>query len=241
MTLWLIPSGGDRRRYRLVDRSFTPRFYVHGPEPRLRRLGQVLAARARVTGALTERTSIWDGANLRVLRVSVHYPTQFAALARFVHRYDAGLRLYNSDLMLAPLYCWEKAVFPLAKVELEVDEQGAGCWGLGARVRTGTTPASSPQSLTPSGIASASWEIPQWEIRALECRDDEWAIDYELPPFRVMRVRLEGISRVDPRHGRRGALEVEIDGEWRVLDDAAVSKTAAGRRSGRHQALPQPR
>jgi DNA polymerase-2 len=31
---------------------------------------------------------------------------------------------------------------------------------------------------------------------------------------------LEGLSNVDPQHGRRGALEVEIDGEWRVLDDS---------------------
>jgi DNA polymerase-2 len=35
-----------------------------------------------------------------------------------------------------------------------------------------------------------------------------------------MRVRMEGLSNVDPQHGRRGALEVEIDGEWQVLDDA---------------------
>ena len=64
----------------------------------------------------------------------MRHPTQFAALVRFVHRYDSSLRLYNSDLMLAPMYCWQKGVFPLAKVE--VDEQGAGDWGLGARATT---------------------------------------------------------------------------------------------------------
>jgi len=218
MTLWLIPSGGDRRRYRLVDRSFTPCFYVHGPEPRLRRLGQVLAARARVTCALTRREDIWEGRELLVLRIAVHYPPQFAALARFVHRYDAGLRLYNSDLMLAPLYCWEKNVFPLAKVEIET---GTRDWGLGARA--GKAPVPSPQTLAPGATASTSQKTPPQEILAIESRDDEWAIDYELPPFQVMQVRLEGISRVDPRHGRRGALEVEIDGEWRVLDDGDES------------------
>ena len=218
MTLWLIPSGGDRRRYRLVDRSFTPCFYVHGPESRLRRLGQVLAARARVTCALTRREDIWEGRELLVLRIAVHYPPQFAALARFVHRYDAGLRLYNSDLMLAPLYCWEKNVFPLAKVEIET---GTRDWGLGARA--GKAPVPSPQTLAPGATASTSQKTPPQEILAIESRDDEWAIDYELPPFQVMQVRLEGISRVDPRHGRRGALEVEIDGEWRVLDDGDES------------------
>jgi len=210
MTLWLIPSGGDRRRYRLVDRSFTPCFYVHGPEPRLRRLGQVLAARARVTCALTRREDIWEGRELLVLRISVHYPTQFAALVRFVHRYDAGLRLYNSDLMLAPLYCWEKNVFPLAKIDVEAGE----CAGSPTQPGFGMK---NPSSTNPES------RVPSPEVRGIECRDDAWAIDYELPPFQVMQVRLEGISRVDPRHGRRGALEVEIDDEWRVLDDGDES------------------
>jgi DNA polymerase-2 len=171
----------------------------------------VLAARARVTCALTRREDIWEGRELLVLRISVHYPTQFAALVRFVHRYDAGLRLYNSDLMLAPLYCWEKNVFPLAKVEIET---GA---------RTGKAPVPNAQYPAPGATASTSQEIPPQEILAIESRADEWAIDYELPPFQVMQVRLEGISRVDPRHGRRGALEVEIDGEWRGLDDGDES------------------
>jgi DNA polymerase-2 len=200
MTLWLIPQGGSQKRHRLIDPSFKPCFYVQGPEPRLRRLGQALAARARLTCALTERANIWDGQGLRVLQVSVHHPTQFASLARFVHRYDAGLQLYNSDLMLAPRYCWEKGVFPLAKVDVEVSE----CTG----------------SPSPSGFGMKNPSFANPEVRAIECRDDEWAIDYELPPFRVMQIRLEGLAQVDPKHGRRGALEVEIDGEWRVLDDA---------------------
>ena len=202
MTLWLIPPDGNQKRYRLVDPSFQPCFYVHGPEPRLRRLGQVLAARARVACVLTRREDIWEGRELLVLRIAVHYPTQFAALVRFVHRYDARLRLYNSDLLLAPMYCWEKNVFPLAKVDVEVE---------GHRERK-VLPYLNPES-----------RISSPEIRAIESRDDEWTIDYELPPFRAMQVRLEGISRVDPRHGRRGALEVEIDGEWRVLDDGDES------------------
>ncbi len=185
MTLWIIPQSGNRKRLRLIDRSFAPRFYVHGPEARLARLGRALEARAaaRVSCALTERANIWDGWPLRVLQVSVRHPTEFLAWARFVRRSDSSLRLYNSDLMLAPVYCWEKNVFPLAKVEVEIEES--------------------------FGI-----------VRAIACRDDEWAIDYELPPLEVMQVRLEGLSRVNPQHGRRGALEVAVNGEWRVLDDS---------------------
>lgn len=117
-----------------------------------------------------------------MLEVSVHQPLVFPALVRFARHFDNTLRLYNSDLMLAPVYCWEKRVFPLAKVEVEADEAG--------------------------------------QILALECQDDEWTIDYERPPLRIMQVRLEGLAQVNPRHGRRGAIEVEIDGECRVLDDS---------------------
>src|SRR5579859_1749828 len=127
MTLWVIPQDGDRKRRRLIDRSFTPRFYVHGSEAQLRRLAQTLAQSeaGRATCAFTERMNIWDGRPLNVLQISVRYPTQYVALARFVRRSDSSLHLYNSDLMLAPVYCWEKNVFPLAKVELEIE--GARC------------------------------------------------------------------------------------------------------------------
>jgi DNA polymerase elongation subunit (family B) len=209
MVLWLVEPEGKRRR--LIDRSFTPCFYVHGPELRLTPLAQVLAARAAVRCALTEKTNIWDGGELRVLEVAVHHPTQFAALVRFVHQYDSSLRLYNSDLMLAPMYCWEKGVFPLAKVEVEVGE--------GSALPPSSTVADRRE---PKGLPyqNRAGTRPAPTIRALKSCDDEWATDYELPPLQIMRVRLEGLSNVDPQHGRRGALEVEIDGEWRVLDDS---------------------
>ena len=214
MVLWLIEPAGKRRR--LLDRSFTPCFYVHGPELRLTPLARLLAARAAVKCTWAEKTNIWDGGALRVLKVAVRHPTQFAALVRFVHQYDSSLRLYNSDLMLAPMYCWEKGVFPLAKVEVE--ELGARGGGLGSRA------GKAPHPLLPSpageGNQGRGAEVSPMEVRAIRSCDDEWATDYELPPLRIMRVRLEGLSNVDPQHGRRGALEVEIDGEWRVLDDS---------------------
>jgi DNA polymerase elongation subunit (family B) len=200
MTLWLIEANQQRRR--LLDRSFTPCFYVHGPEARLTRLGQTLAARAPVACALTERTNIWDGGALGVLQVSVHHPTQFARLVRFVHRYDPTLTLYNADLMLAPVYCWEKRIFPLAKVEVEVGE------GSALPREPGGLPYQKARRAGPA------------EICAIACRDDEWATDYELPPLKILRTRLEGLASVNPQHGRRGTLEVEVEGEWRVLDDA---------------------
>ena len=75
------------------------------------------------------------------------------------------MQLYNSDLMVASLYCWEKRIFPLAFVEVEADEDG--------------------------------------KIQSIVCRDDEWKLDYEMPPLKIMQIRLAGLSRIDPTHGHR--------------------------------------
>jgi DNA polymerase-2 len=180
MILWLIESGQKRRR--LIDGSFRPCFYVQGPERQLSCLAEALSARAPVSCTLAERQNIWDRQPLRVLQVSAHHPTLFSPLARFVRRFDSSLILYNSDLMLAPMYCWEKEIFPLAQVEVEADAAG--------------------------------------QIRAITCQDEEWLTDYERPPVRTMQLRLEGLSDVNPRHGRHGAVEVAIEDDWQVLDDS---------------------
>jgi DNA polymerase II len=187
MVLWLIEP--SQRRRRLIDGSFRPGFYVQGPERQLARLAETLPARARVSCVLTERQNIWDRQPLQVLQVLAHHPTLFAPLARFVRRFDSSLILYDSDLMLAPMYCWGKNLFPLAQVEIEASAAG--------------------------------------EIQAITCRDDEWQTDYERPPVRTMRVRLEGLSDVNPRHGRHGAVEVAIEDDWQVLDDSDQPVAAA--------------
>jgi len=180
MTLWLIDR--NQAHYRLTD-SFTPAFFVSGNEEGLAHLqdaAQKQATKLRVR--LTERTDLWLNAQRKVLEVSVLAPTEFVGWGRWVHRFDSRLQLYNSDLMVASLYCWEKRVFPLALVEVAADEEG--------------------------------------RIQAIECRDSEWTIDYEMPPLKIMQIRLTGCSGIDPAHGQRPALEVEIDGTCWELDES---------------------
>jgi DNA polymerase elongation subunit (family B) len=235
MIVWLIESSQKRRR--LIDRSFRPCFYVQGPEGQLARLAEALTARAAVSCALTERQNIWDRRLLRVLQVSVHHPTLFAPLARFVRRFDSSLALYDSDLMLAPMYCWEKNVFPLAQVEIEAGlaatdvAPGGTCPdGIGSpahadlkvgatRARVGASGAG-PGPNPPIRMADRGDPYTTSEIHSITCRDDEWLTAYERPPVRTMRLRLEGIPDVNPKHGRHGSIEVAVENDWQTLDDS---------------------
>src|SRR5580704_2105979 len=180
MKLWLIDR--NQKRHLLIDR-FAPAFYASGAHDSLLRLQTALETRARgVACRITERTDIWERDPVEVLQISVERPSDFSAWARWVHRFDARLRLYDSDLMLASMYCWERRVFPLALVEIETDDQN--------------------------------------HVRAIACCDDESALDYDIPPLEIMQLRLGGLSSIDPAHGRRTPLEVEVGGRTFELDES---------------------
>jgi len=67
-------------------------------------------------------------------------------------------------------------------------------------------------------LAWCEWEATaEGELRTLTVRDDPWAVDYPLPPLRVLELKVEG-ELVNPRHGHRGRLEVSWDGTTRLLD-----------------------
>jgi DNA polymerase II len=190
MTLWLIDP--SQTRHRLVDR-FAPAFYVSGPEAVLRRLREAVARQPQALACrAAERMDLWEpaAAGARpVLEIEVAHPNEFASWTRWARQFDSLLRLYNSDLMLASLYCWQRGVFPLARVEAEIDGEG--------------------------------------RVLALACRDTEWALDYEPPPLEILRVRLGGSKRIDPRHGTQTALEIEVDGREFELDEAGEPAAVA--------------
>jgi DNA polymerase-2 len=187
MTLWLI--GPNQTRHRLID-HFTPAFYVSGPDAVLHRLqGEAARQPHALICRPTERMDLWEQRARPVLEIEVAHPNEFNSWTRWVRQFDSSLRLYNSDLMLASLYCWQRGVFPLARVEVEADGEG--------------------------------------RVLAIECRDTEWAIDYEPPPFEILRVRLGGLKGIDPRHGSQTALEIEVDGRQFELDESGEPAAVA--------------
>lgn len=75
-------------------------------------------------------------------------------------------------------------------------------------------------------LAFGRWEVRDGRIRAWELRDDPWALDYPLPPLRVLRLSLtpsEVGGRVDPNHMPRGSLLVAYDGAVRELEGGPSS------------------
>jgi DNA polymerase II len=200
MKLWLITP--NRKRHLLIDR-FAPAFYAAGSRESLARLQAALESRARgVACRITERTDIWERDPIEVLEISIEQPSSYSAWSRWVHRFDSRLRLYDSDLMLASMYCWERRVFPLARVEIETAE------------------TNETDEAHEADESAATGAVASHRVRAIATCDSEWALDYDVPPFEIMHVRLGGLSCIDPAHGRRTALEVEVDGRTFELDES---------------------
>jgi DNA polymerase-2 len=187
MKLWLIEP--NQTRHLLIDR-FAPLFYASGPDAVLHRLREEAARQPHPLACrFTERLDLWEQRARPVLEIEVAHASEYSSWSRWARNFDRSLRLYNSDLMLASVYCWQRGVFPLARVEAEVDSDG--------------------------------------HVLALECRDTEWALDYELPPLEILRVRLGGLRRVDPTHGAQTALEIEVDGREFELDESGEPAAVA--------------
>ncbi|GIW53639.1 MAG: hypothetical protein KatS3mg082_0043 [Nitrospiraceae bacterium] len=67
-------------------------------------------------------------------------------------------------------------------------------------------------------LAFCSWEANDCgQLEALDVLDDPWAVDYPLPPLRVLEMKVEG-APLNPRHGHRGRLEVSWEDSVRLLD-----------------------
>lgn len=109
MTLWLLTP--NQTIHKLIDSEFHPAFYVHASPGVLQGLAHQLIAQFRVDCLHTERLDIWQGSLIPVLKVSLHDPLCFLPAVNLVRRTAPQARLYDSDLILATLYCWQKGVF----------------------------------------------------------------------------------------------------------------------------------
>ncbi len=191
MTVWIIDE--DSRTHRLTD-SLSASFFVAGPRAELHALCEFIrVARLPVRMRRAERYDIFLRREIELLEIVVNDPARFPLIVQTVTRHKPSLTYYNCDIAPAQIYFYERHLFPLARVQVEVDASN--------------------------------------HIRAIEACDSPWDLDYELPPLKVMTLRLEGDSAfqrnageffqnsINPNHCARGALEIGVEDSIRVLHD----------------------
>ena len=120
MRIWLIDPGG--RSHPLHD-SFSPAFYVHGPQHELRAICELLRnRRSPVDLARDEKIDLFLDHSIEVLKVSVRVPNQLARLFRLVADFRPNLTYYNADIPLPQRYVLERGIFPLAYCAVDVEQ-----------------------------------------------------------------------------------------------------------------------
>ncbi|MCH7587797.1 MAG: hypothetical protein IIC78_07150, partial [Chloroflexi bacterium] len=117
MTVWLLDNDG--RSHALRD-SFTPRFYVRGPQEELRAVCEMLRARrAAVDLRRTQRKDLFLDREIDVLEVAVRAPNTFQRLFRQVAAFRPKLTYYDTDIPLPQRYVLARDIFPLAYCVVE--------------------------------------------------------------------------------------------------------------------------
>ncbi len=178
MVVWLLD--GEGRAHQLRD-SLTTSFFAWGERDELHALCEhIRAARLPAQMKRAERYDVFQRATLELLEIVVSDPARVPNIVKTVTQFNPNLTYYNCDISPAQLYFYERNVFPLAPVRVEVNEQNQIC--------------------------------------AMNAHESPWELNYALPPFKVMTLKLEG-DLLNPNHGVRAPLEVGLDDSTRVLVD----------------------
>jgi DNA polymerase-2 len=193
MAVWLIADDG--RRLCAVER-WRPVAYIKGSKSEVVRVRDWIAAQGVEAGLeRAKKRDLMTGQEMDVFALSVGDAERFPLLLAKARRRFPAPEYFNADIPADRHWFLATGRFPLARVRAEIVY--------------GETPASEARGR------------PAW-LAALECTDSVWDVDYDLPPFSIMGLRLAG-SSLNPTHDpwgtvRRGGLEVHIGKEVRTLD-----------------------
>ena len=125
MIVWIIGENGER--VRLTD-VFRPKIYVSGNEEDIERLASRLFASRMVSSwdFVYKYANVTDVEKSKVLEVELKDCRQVSFFVRQV--LEAGrylrYRVHNCDLRGDQAYIYERGIFPLALVEVDVEETG---------------------------------------------------------------------------------------------------------------------
>ncbi|MFQ6112110.1 MAG: DNA polymerase domain-containing protein, partial [Nitrospinota bacterium] len=122
MTLWLVDEEG-----RLSAKSFpfAPSFYARGKERAFALLSRLLSRlHIPYSTTIVERKELYTDSLLPVLEVSVSNPILYPRAISSIQRRLRELELFTCDIPTSQLFFYRTGLFPLARVEVEVDREG---------------------------------------------------------------------------------------------------------------------
>jgi DNA polymerase II len=122
VALWVYDAGGKLRR---LTHEFSPPVYVGGARDELKRFSSDLWRRGLITGgrwgALRE---FWTGEETEVLQLNVSDSSNLPRLREIAGELDQQFSFYNIDIPTAQYYLYLSGLFPLCRLDCEVDHEG---------------------------------------------------------------------------------------------------------------------
>jgi DNA polymerase-2 len=122
MAVWFLDEQGSRRR--LID-PYRPVFYLAGRPADCAGTVRMLHHHGiHVQACPVQRRELWSHDPVPVLEIAVQEPTSFQRSVRLVIQQCPQLQCYQADISLPQRYFYDRGVFPLARCEAEVTEDG---------------------------------------------------------------------------------------------------------------------
>jgi DNA polymerase elongation subunit (family B) len=120
MTVWIIDADGTT--HRCFD-PFRPSFFLELNAADMKR-AESLAVRCPVplSSERTVRRELYSDDDRDVLRVYVHDPMRFKQAVRYFERFFPHFAFFDSDLLPAQLYLYERNLFPLSLGRYTIDD-----------------------------------------------------------------------------------------------------------------------
>jgi DNA polymerase elongation subunit (family B) len=123
ITLWIVDEEGKQHR---CSMPFVPSFYLHVSEADA-------AKAAALAGSLPVRTTfewvrqreIYTDEEWTVLRVHVHDTRELRGVVNRLERHFPHFVFFNSDIPSQQMFLYETGLFPLARGEYDITEEGS--------------------------------------------------------------------------------------------------------------------
>ncbi|MGE0128978.1 MAG: DNA polymerase domain-containing protein [Blastocatellales bacterium] len=121
VTLWVYDDNG--RLHRLTDEFRAP-VYARGEKNQLKRLAADWGRRDWITGVWwTTRREFWSGDEIEVLQLNVADSSYSTKLREAAAQLDREITFYDLEIPATQHYLYLKKLFPLCRLEADVDEQ----------------------------------------------------------------------------------------------------------------------